>query len=104
LPINEEKGPLERFLGGSTARILDHLCTFREFDYSITEIAEVTNLSRKTVRKTLEKLEGYDIVLIRTIGRVKMYRLNLENPIAQKLKSLAMEIAIYDAETLSPNP
>ena len=95
-----EKGPLERLLGAaSTARILDHLYTFREFDYSISEIAEITGLSRRTVQKTLERLMEYEVVtLTRTVGRAKMFRLKMENPIAQKLRALIAEIAAWDAE------
>ncbi len=103
MTVNEdiEKGPLERLLGGSgsTARILDHLYTFREFDYSISEIAEATGLSRRTVQKTMERLVEYGIITLnRTVGRAKMYRLRMDSPIARRLKELISEIAAWDAE------
>lgn len=98
-----DRGPLERLMGtSSTARILDHLYTFREFDYSVSEIAEACGLSRRTVQKALERLRRYGVVsLTRTVGRAKMFRVRGDTPIARGLRELISEIAAWDAELIA---
>ena len=95
-------GPLERLLGPfASVRILDFLSTFREFDYSITDIARNTGLSSKTVQRELPRLVDYGVVeSSRTVGRAQMYRLNRKNPVASKLNELISEVARIDVDRL----
>jgi len=97
-----EHGPLESLLGPfASVRILDFLSTFREFDYSMSDIARNTGLSLKTVQRELPRLIGYRVVeSSRSVGRAQMYRLNLKDPIAVKLNSLVSEIARFNSERL----
>ena len=96
------EGPLERLLGPfSSIRILDFLSTFREFDYSIADIARNTGLSRKTVERELPRLLEYDVVeSSRTVGRAQMYRMKQNSPVASKLNELIAEIARIDSGKL----
>lgn len=70
-------------------KVLDFLMDNESFDYSKTEIAEGTNLSRATLFKVWSKLEALDLIkATREVGRAKMYKLNKGNPIVKKLMEL----------------
>ncbi len=73
-----ERGPLESlFSGNATAKILDFLITFQDWDYSESDIANNAGVSVRTVQREIPKLERYRLVtLTRTIGKAKMYKLN----------------------------
>lgn len=61
-------------------RILNHLLIFREFDYSLTDIAEESDVAWSTLNLLWPKLEKMKIVKhTRNVGKAKMYRLNEEN-------------------------
>jgi hypothetical protein len=100
--VERDQGPLERLLGPfASVRILDFFSTFREFDYSMADIARNTELSGKTVQMEIPKLISYGVVsLNRTVGRAQMYMLNAKSPIANRLNSLVAEIARFDSEKL----
>ena len=95
-----ERGALERLMGNfSTPKILDFLSTFREFDYSINEIAKNSNVSSKTVRREIPTLCYYEIAIeSRTVGKTKMYKFNADSTIAKALNHLISEIATFDIE------
>jgi len=97
-----EMGALERLMGSfSTPKIIDFLSTFREFDYSVNEIAENSRISTKTVRREVPKLCYYEILLqSRTIGKTKMYKFNAESKIAQAFNYLISEIATFEIENI----
>ena len=70
-------------------KILDFLMDNESFDYSKTDIAEGTGLSRTTLFKAWPKLEALALITAtRTVGQAKMYRLNKQNPIVKKLMEL----------------
>jgi len=52
------------------------------------EIQRKTAASRASVRKWLHALEGLGFILIARKGRLKLYRLNRENPLVKQLKVL----------------
>ncbi len=79
-------------------KVLDFLMDNESFDYSKTEIAAGTGLSRATLFKVWPRLEALALVMAtRTIGQAKMYRLNKENPIVKKLMELDDLISEYYA-------
>jgi DNA-binding transcriptional ArsR family regulator len=79
-------------------KVLDFLMDNESFDYSKTEIAEGTNLSRATLFKVWSKLEALELITAtREVGRAKMYKLNKENPIVKKLMELDDAISEYFA-------
>lgn len=67
-------------------RILDFLIENRGFDYSKTEIAKGADIGWSTLFKIWGKIEEAQLVkLTRTYGNTKLYKLNEQNPIVQKL-------------------
>lgn len=88
-----ECGPLEYALPGSRSKILDFLLTFRDFDYSISDIAKNSGLSFKTGLNEVRKLEETGFVInSRNVGKAVMFKLNLDSPQVQHLSKMAMEI------------
>lgn len=79
-------------------KVLDFLMDNESFDYSKTDIAEGTELSRATLFKAWPKLEALDLITAtRTVGQAKMYKLNKQNPIVKKLMELDDAISEYFA-------
>lgn len=74
-------------------KILDFLVVNEEFDYSMKDIAKLSGAGYATLKLMWPKLESNKIIKqTRVIGKAKMYRLNLENPIMQKFKRFYWEI------------
>jgi len=88
--IEMEETLLIRCLGNSpTLRIVDYFLDNRLFDYTKNEIIENLNMGRVTFFKYWKELEEFGVVkVIRKIGKSKLYRLNEENEIIQKLMML----------------
>ena len=97
-----ESGPLERLFNGSAlAQILDFLTTFREWDYSKSDIAKNSGVSFRTALSLLEKLEALGLIKqTRRVGRAQMYRLDLENEAAKALVALTHELAMIEAKQM----
>jgi len=93
-------GPIQRLFGSNTVtQVIDFLSTFREFDYSINEIAENTGVHRRTVSRVLPSLEYYGVVVnMRKIDRASMYRLNGDSEIAAMICDLSKTVAEYDVD------
>ena len=67
-------------------RILNHFLIFREFDYSLTYIAENSGVAWSTLNLLWPKLESMQIVThTRNVGKAKMYKLNIKNKIVLNL-------------------
>jgi hypothetical protein len=58
---NENPNPFERIFHNATAKVLDFLIQFREYDYTESEITRRTGLTPKTVSRELEILEDRKI-------------------------------------------
>ena len=79
-----------KFLGDSPKiRVLDMLITGRELDYSITDIAEQSGISRSTFYKLLDELLKSKILSpTRKMGAMQLYKINLENEFVKALVTL----------------
>ena len=76
-------------------RILDFLMDNKAYDYSKTDIAKGAGISRTTLFSVWENLEKNGLVReTREVGRAKMYKLNLNNPVV--LKFIELDNAICD--------
>jgi len=76
-------------------RILDFLMDNKAYDYSKTDIAKGAGISRTTLFSVWENLESAGLVReTREVGRAKMYKLNLKNPVV--LKFIELDNAICD--------
>ncbi len=82
------------YLGDTpTVRILNFLILGKDFDYSMTEIAEGSHVGWTSFTRTWKELEKKKVVVrTRNIGRAKLYKLNVEDPTVQKLIKLHWEI------------
>lgn len=89
-----EKGPLESVFPCSTSKILDFLATFKDWDYSISDIAQNSGVSFKTALGEVKNLNQQDVLKhTRTVGKAIMYRLNLDSKQVQYIDKLILEIA-----------
>lgn len=69
-------------------RIWDFLITFQEYDYSMKDIADNSKVAYSTLKLIWPYFEKNKIVMqIRNVGRAKMYKLNLKNPIVKSFIS-----------------
>ena len=67
-------------------RVLDFLITFKNYDYSMTDIAKSSNVGWTTLNSFWKDLEKYKIIIFtRLVGKAKMYKLNEKNPVVQQL-------------------
>jgi len=70
-------------------RVLEFLIEGREFDYSISDIAEGAEIGRTTLFRIFEDLLHNGIIVpTRIIGNAKLYKLNMENLFIKKLVEL----------------
>ena len=98
IPISKskalQKGPLESVFPGSTSKILDFLATFKDWDYSASDIAKNSGISFKTALNEIKNLEQQGVLSrTRTVGRAIMYKLNLESKQGFYIDKLVFEIA-----------
>ncbi|MGH9926011.1 MAG: winged helix-turn-helix domain-containing protein [Nitrososphaera sp.] len=89
-----ESGPFERlFEGVATAKMLDFLITAQDFDYSETDIAKNSGISRKTVQRVIHKLiEANLIKQVRPVGTAKMFQLNKPHRTALSAEKFAFDL------------
>ena len=80
---------VETFGDSPTIRTLDFFLTFGEFDYSKSQVAGETGISRITIEPIWAKLikDGL-IVKTRVVGRAQMYLLDKTNPKVRELLEL----------------
>ena len=84
------------FKSYAVVQILDFLTLYDGYEYTKTDIIRNTGISRRTLYEVWPVLERFDLVKeTRRVGRIALYTLNMENPIAKKLDELSKEIAIY---------
>jgi len=90
----ESKSVFVEYFGGSPyIRVLDFLIAGQMFDYSMTEVARGAGVGWGSFTKIwIYLLKKNLIVQTRTIGNAKLFRLNKENPIVQKLIKIDWEI------------
>ena len=82
-------------------RILDFLMDNKAYDYSKTDIAKGAGISRTTLSSAWENLEKNGLVReTRMVGRAKMYKLNLKNPVVKKFIELDNAICEFHATRL----
>ena len=73
-------------------KVMDFLIVNEDFDYSMTDIANYSGIGYSTLKLFWKNLEKQGIVInVRTIGKAKMYKLNLSNPIVKKFRDFYWE-------------
>jgi len=81
------------FLGENPhTKLLEFLITGREFDYTLTDLAENAGIGWTTLHRIFPIFEKNLIVIkTREVGRAKLYKLNQKNTEVKKL------ILLYDS-------
>src|SRR3989344_4051350 len=80
-------------------RIIDFLLDNRVNDYSKKQIIEGSNISKVTFQKYWKELENSGMVKItRRFGKTKLFALNEQNEIVQKLLNLELLLIQKSAE------
>ena len=83
---------LETFGDSPILRVLDFLVVNEEFDYSMTDIAKLSEVGYSTLKLFWQKLEEENIITnTRIIGKAKMYKININNPVMKKFKDFYWE-------------
>ena len=82
------------FTSRAVAQILDFFLDHKEFDYPITEIAEKTGLSFRTVFREIPNLERNHLIYkYRKVGKANMYKLNTDFEAVVLLERFALEVS-----------
>ncbi|MFH1916762.1 MAG: hypothetical protein ABIJ21_05840 [Nanoarchaeota archaeon] len=83
---------LEIFGDSPVLRALDFLIVNEDFDYSMTDIANLSGVGYSTLKLFWNRLERERIVInTRTVGKAKMYKLNTINPVIKKFREFYWE-------------
>jgi biotin operon repressor len=90
---------VETFGDSPYVRVLDFFLTFKDFDYSKSQVAQETGVSRVTIEKIWGALarKGF-IAKTRVIGRAELYKLNTANPGVRSLLELDFKLSQAHAE------
>jgi hypothetical protein len=90
-----EYGILSRiFSSRAVAQILDFFLDHKEFDYSANEIAKKTGLSFRTIFREIPDLEDRQLIFnTRKIGKVNMYKLNLDLDAVASLEQFSLQMS-----------
>lgn len=98
-----EKTLFREFMGDYPGiRLLEFLIEGRFFDYTLTDIAEKAEVSWRTLHRIWPNFVEKKIVIItRTIGRAKLYKLNIENPAVIKLVELFDNLLEHDIDKIT---
>src|SRR3989338_11518206 len=83
---------LETFGDSPINRVLDFLVVNEDFDYSMTDIAVQSGVGYSTLKLFWNNLEKNNIVIqTRVVGRAKMYKIYLDNPVVKKFRDFYWE-------------
>ena len=90
--IKEKSVFLDIFGDSPVLRVLDFLVVNEDFDYSMTDIANLSGIGYSTLKLFWIKLEKQKIVKQeRFVGKAKMYKLNFDNPLVKKFRDFYWE-------------
>jgi len=66
-------------------RIWSFLIVHSEYDYSMKDIARFSEIGYTTLKEIWKEFKEKNIVIMtRVVGKAKMYKLNMENPVVEK--------------------
>ena len=81
-------------------RVLNYLLIYRDLDYSLTDIANGSEIAWSTLNLLWPRLEKMDIVThTREIGKAKMFKLNTKNQIVKELITFADNLVWTNIQT-----
>lgn len=90
----KEESIFVEYLGDSPlVRVLNFLILGKDFDYSLTEIANGAGVGWTSFVRALKILQGKNAVVhTRNIGKAKLFKLNTYDPTIKKIVKLHWEI------------
>ena|SRR3989344_2754800 len=84
-----------------TMRVMQYLIEGRDFDYTLTDLLNA-GVSWGTLHVIFPKLIAHNIVLkTRDVGRAKLYKINNNNIVAQKLIELYDHLILQSLEQMN---
>ncbi|MEA1904948.1 MAG: winged helix-turn-helix domain-containing protein [Candidatus Hadarchaeota archaeon] len=90
---------LRAFGNSPKLRIIDFYLDNPLFDFTKKEVIEALGMSKQTFYKYFEDLEDLAVVKVsRKIGRAKLYKINLENPMVKLVREYETELSTQMAE------
>lgn len=90
---------LKAFGNSPKLRIIDFFLDNPLFDFTKKEVVEALGMSKQTLYKYFKDLEDLAVVKIsRKIGRAKLYKINLENPMVKLIREYETETSLQMAE------
>jgi len=91
--MKQESIFVEYFGDTPMVRILNFLILGKDFDYSMTDIANGSHVGWTSFTRAWKELEKRKVVVhTRDIGRANLYKLNIQDATVQKLVKLHWEI------------
>ncbi|MBS3163675.1 hypothetical protein J4427_03230 [Candidatus Woesearchaeota archaeon] len=98
----EEITIFREFIGDNpTTRILEFLIEGKDFDYSLTDIANNSGVSWRTVHRIFPRfIKNNMVIKTRSIGRAQLYKINDKNESVNKLIELFNRLLIEDLRTI----
>lgn len=96
---------LDLFQTNAVVKILDFLTLYKNFEYTRTDIARETGISRRTLYQVFPILEKFELVKVtKSSGMIRFYKLNMDNPISKHLVALADQVSLFQAEKITGIP
>ncbi len=102
--LSFSKRPLESLFSSDTARVLDLLLLNRDFEYTESDIAQVTSLSKESLDTSLSELLENDIIKRNNYGSTITFKINFKSDLANildKYITTKMNIDIHKAKARS---
>lgn len=98
----EEALPLTRLFRSPSAKVLDFLFLNREFDYSESDIAQLSGVPSRTLQRVLPVLKEEKLIKsTRTSSRSKMYTANLDTGMGESLFQYVMHAVEANLDTIT---
>lgn len=99
----EGKSAFLEFVGDTpVTRLLNFLIIGKDFDYTLTDLANKAGISWTTLNRIFPKLVSQKIVIeMRQVGRARLYKLNLNNPNVKKMISLHKGILLESLKAMA---
>ncbi len=94
---------LKTFGDSPKLKVMDFLIVSGSLDYSMKEIAEKSGVGYSTLRLFWKELVKSKIVIhTRDIGKAKLFKLNIKNPVVKKFDKMYWETTEAITEQLHP--
>lgn len=85
-------------------RMFKYITDTKEVDYTVTDVAEGTGVTRPTANKLVNRLFKEEVLIkTRSVGGTQLYKLNKDNKLAKLMMIINKLIMGYDNEQNKAN-